>query len=669
MSQVCCLNPDCHNPPVAEGTKYCPNCDVTLIILRNRYRPVKPLGGGGFGKTYLAEDIDKLNERCVIKQLAPQTQSTYALKKAKELFEQEAKQLKDLKSSQIPQLQAYFDQDNCLYLIQEFIDGEDLLKELKNQGNFSEQKIRSLLQDLLPVLQVVHDQDIIHRDIKPENIMRRRDGKLFLIDFGASKQLQGTMKPGTKIGTFGYAALEQMEDREVYPASDLFSLAATCFHLLTGVYPGNLWNRQGYSWVKQWRDHLPQPVSLELGKILDKLLDIEYQNRYQTAEQVLQALQPVQPIQPPKIPTTILPQPTPLPVPARKTRPVQPIVQTNSSRRGFLQTVGLFVGGVTVAVVGQNIFGNKNQNSTPTNTTSTDTPTTKNTTTPTNTTPTDTPSRQTPTNNLQTSTFEVVTTDASGNITNRRNESANYFVEDLGNGVTLAMVEIPGGTFIMGSPASEAERFSDEGPQRQVTVPGFFMARYQLTQAQYQAIMGKNPSNFKGDNRPVEQVSWNDAVEFCEKLSQKTGKNYSLPSEAQWEYACRAGTTTPFYFGESITTDLVNYDGNYTYANAPKGEYRKQTTEVGTFPPNAFGLYDMHGNVYEWCKDLWNDNYNGAPTDGSAWLTGDNTYRLLRGGSWYINPGYCRSARRDRYGRDYGGNGIGFRLVASSRTS
>ncbi|MFN9401072.1 MAG: formylglycine-generating enzyme family protein, partial [Dolichospermum sp.] len=144
--------------------------------------------------------------------------------------------------------------------------------------------------------------------------------------------------------------------------------------------------------------------------------------------------------------------------------------------------------------------------------------------------------------------------------------------------------------FIMGSPENEAERNSDEGPQHQVTVPSFFMGKYELTQAQYQAIMGSNPSRFPGNNRPVERVSWNNAVTFCEKLSQKTQKNYRLPSEAEWEYACRAGTTTPFYFGESITSELVNYNGNYTYGSAPKGQYRQQTTDVGSFPPNAFGL-------------------------------------------------------------------------------
>jgi formylglycine-generating enzyme required for sulfatase activity len=176
--------------------------------------------------------------------------------------------------------------------------------------------------------------------------------------------------------------------------------------------------------------------------------------------------------------------------------------------------------------------------------------------------------------------------------------------------------------------------------------------------------MGSNPSRFKGNNRPVERVSWNDAVTFCERLSQKTQKYYRLPSEAEWEYACRAGTTTPFYFGESITPELVNYDGNYTYGSAPKGQYRQQTTDVGSFPPNAFGLYDMHGNVWEWCQDDYINSYNNAPTDGSA-LTGRSSTKLLRGGSWYSLPGNCRSAYRTIYFLDNYFGLIGFRVVCS----
>ena len=199
------------------------------------------------------------------------------------------------------------------------------------------------------------------------------------------------------------------------------------------------------------------------------------------------------------------------------------------------------------------------------------------------------------------------------------------------------------------------------------------MGKFPVTQSQWKAIadfpkvnidLNPDPSTFKGANRPVETVSWDDAIEFCARLSKKTEKTYRLPSEAEWEYACRAGTTTPFYFGETITTDLANYNGNYTYGSAPKGEYRQQTTDVGKFPANPFGLFDMHGTIWEWCQDEWHKNYNGAPKDGSAWLVdNDNQTRLLRGGSWSNDPRLCRSAYRNYDARDSRYSFVGFRVV------
>ncbi|BAZ85095.1 SUMF1/EgtB/PvdO family nonheme iron enzyme [Dolichospermum compactum] len=261
--------------------------------------------------------------------------------------------------------------------------------------------------------------------------------------------------------------------------------------------------------------------------------------------------------------------------------------------------------------------------------------------------------------------IQVVTVNKFGEIIQRQPRIARYFTEDVGNGVKLEMAAIPGGTFMMGSPENEDRSLDNESPQHQVSVPSFFMGKYPVTQAQYQAIMGNNLSHFQGQNRPVESVSWNDAVKFCEKLSQRTGKTYRLPSEAEWEYACRAGTTTPFHFGETITTDLANYYGNYTYASAPRGEYRKQTTDVGSFPPNAFGLYDMHGNVREWCLDDWVNRYNNAPTNGSA-VTSSTTSKLLCGASWSDVPVYCRSASRLYYNRAVRVNDSGFRVVCFS---
>ena len=239
------------------------------------------------------------------------------------------------------------------------------------------------------------------------------------------------------------------------------------------------------------------------------------------------------------------------------------------------------------------------------------------------------------------------------------------------------MVSIPKGQFQMGAPSKEEGRSNDEGPQHEVTVPAFWMGKYAVTQEQWRAVaklpkierdLESDPSGFKGDTLPVKQVSWHDAVEFCKRLAKKTGRNYRLPSEAEWEYACRAGTTTPFHFGETITADLANYDGNYSYGSSPKGEYRKETTPVGSFGvANAFGLYDMHGNVWEWCADHWHENYSGAPSGGTPWIKGgESNRRVLRGGSWNYVPRYCRSAARFRLEPDFRDYGVGIRVVCSS---
>jgi len=261
--------------------------------------------------------------------------------------------------------------------------------------------------------------------------------------------------------------------------------------------------------------------------------------------------------------------------------------------------------------------------------------------------------------------FTTVTTlDKTGTkLKGNPNNEAQYFEEDLGNGIILEMVQIPAGSFKMGSTPDETGRYKSQGPERIVNVPAFFMGKFEVTQEQYQQIIGKNPSGFQEKKRPVERVPWDNAIEFCEKLSQKTGRTYRLPSEAEWEYACRAGTTMPFYFGETITTDLVNYDGNYIYGDAPKGKNRRETTNVGSFPPNAFGLYDMHGNVWEWCQDDWHDDYANAPKDGSVWTNQFSSIKLLRGGSWDSIPENCRSAFRRINNLDY--RNVGFRVVCS----
>lgn len=289
----CCLNPSCPNPHNPDGIKFCQSCGNPLVVLRNHYHPRQLLSNeGGFGRTYLAEDIDKLHEKCVIKQLAPQVQGTSALQKAKELFEQEARQLQQLgEHPQIPTLYAYFEQDGYLYLVQQYIEGQPLHK--CQQGTWKETQVRELLEQLLPVLDFIHQRGVIHRDIKPPNIMRRKsDGKYVLIDFGASKQLKSTVVAGqgTQIGTNGYSPFEQMKRGEAYPASDLYSLGVTCFYLLTGQDPFALFLDEGYGWVDSWQKHLLEPLSEQLQQVFDNLLQKESQNRYQNAGNLLRNL-------------------------------------------------------------------------------------------------------------------------------------------------------------------------------------------------------------------------------------------------------------------------------------------------------------------------------------------------------------------------------------------
>ncbi|MEH2157637.1 serine/threonine-protein kinase [Nostoc sp.] len=297
---ICCLNPDCPNPLNPNGKKFCQSCSTPLVsLLRNRFRVIRVLSDeGGFGRTYLSEDVDKLNERCVIKQLAPKFQGTWSQKKAMELFAEEAQRLQDLgEHPQIPTLIAYFEQDGCLYLVQQYINGENLLKDLQQRKAYNSREIQAILLDLLPILKFIHDRKVIHRDIKPENIIRHKiDGRLSLIDFGSSKQFTAKVqqKSGTSIGSHGYSPLEQIRDGKAFPASDLFGLGATCFHLLTGNSPFQLWMESGYAWVSNWREYLRSPLNPELDFVIDKLLKKDIYERYQSADEVLRDLTPKQ---------------------------------------------------------------------------------------------------------------------------------------------------------------------------------------------------------------------------------------------------------------------------------------------------------------------------------------------------------------------------------------
>ncbi|ABG49920.1 serine/threonine protein kinase [Trichodesmium erythraeum IMS101] len=611
--------------------------------LRNRYKIIKPLGSGGFGDTYLAQDSDLPGKpKCVVKHLSPKSSDPMVLSIARKLFEREAEALYRLgtDSDQIPRLLAHFQEEKEFYLVQEYIEGQNISQELAPGKKLSESDTIALLKGILEALVVTHENNIIHRDIKPQNLVRRgSDNKVILIDFGAVKEIstltiapQGATTLTVAVGTPGYIPSEQSNGKPKL-SSDIYAVGMVGIKALTGKDPQNLPTDPNTGNII-WRNEAE--VSNGLANVLDKMVRDHFSERYKNAMEAMEAL---------NVQTSAGEA-----MEALNIQTSGKLRLGNKTRRQILTLVGLAGSGFVGAFLNEKLKPSPENFSGSELITGTSR---ENISIP-------------PLPKISVQIFTTVKVNRRGEIISRTPAQAEVITENIGDRVSLEMVKIPGGRFLMGSPETEAERKNDESPQHDVDVPEFLMGKYAVTQAQWKAVMGNNPARFQGANRPVEQVSWSDATEFCRKLSQITGKQYSLPSESQWEYACRAGATTPFYFGETITSELVNYNGNGAYADAPRGKYRQETTDVGNFSPNAFGLYDMHGNVWEFCQDVWHDNYNGAPTDGSAWETGGNSSRrVCRGGSWIIYPGRCRSADRIGFGSVVPNlNAIGFRLVS-----
>jgi len=668
-----CLH--CHWDDIPPNADTCPNCHVHLPSLMRDVLPPNtslnngayvidtPLGRGGFGITYLATHRH-LGRQFAVKEFYPRelvnrhgttmaldvpTSQQEAYRRGLQRFLDEGRILGALNHRNIVKVTHYFQERNTGYLVMELINGPTLKAKLAGQAGkkLPLGEVREIMDQLVSALEAAHGKQVYHLDIKPDNVLiDSDDGKVVLVDFGAARR--GLSSDSTRAFTLEYAAPEVLAQKEVGPQSDIFELGMMLYEMLTGERPTSALGRlSGENWKPReleepWRSLVKDALDLdkerrspsvhawwygtidavkkraralrdweegerrrfeeERRREIERQEELERERRRKEAErerelkwQIEQSLKQGHPGYPPAY--------------SPASQPIQP--RNRSRRIGLYASLLLFV--LLTGAAGTYLLLN---------------------------------------NRLKTFAFETARVNASGQVVNREKKTASYFAEDLGDGVKLDMVEIRGGTFEMGTASGG---YPDERPSHQVTLQTFFLGKFEVTQSQWRAVarwpkvnrdLVTDPSSFKGDNLPVELISWEDATEFCERLTRKTKRKYRLPSESEWEYACRAGSTGEFYFGDKLAPEIANYRAS---ENAGTTGFRRQTIPVGSLGlANAFGLYDMHGNVYEMCLDFLHANYQGAPTDGSAWLQDGLSARILRGGSWYDPPEYCRSAFRNR---------------------
>jgi eukaryotic-like serine/threonine-protein kinase len=597
---------------------------------------------GGFGITYKAIHV-YLGTTVVIKTPLDKHRKDKNYPYFVSCFVKEGKNLERVAQQQHPHIVRvreffYEDKDPCL--VMNYIEGETLHDLVERDGAIPEEVVVPLIMTIAESLVRLHELGLVHRDATPANIVVNKNYEPTLIDFGIAVNILPHDSSSSIANVSGhpkFAPCEQLNpsdedvDPQIYrdPKLDIYCLAATLYFAITAKEPKTATARQ-ISLNGKRKDNLIEPIKIN-SEISDRVnrailhgMQFYPVDRPATMQQWIEILQGDR--RPPRF-----------------------------TRRKMLQfgamagsSLGLAIAFEPVARV---IRGTNPPPSGPIIL------------------PGPTPPILSGLS-LKEQSFKSVILDSKGKLLDEPEGNNKYLEEDLGNGVKLRMIMIPGGTFSMGSTDQELLRSDDEGPVRTVKVPDFFMGQFVVTQEQWKVVsqsrqirkfLKPSPSQFDGNaNYPVEKVNWFEALEFCDRLAQLTKRPYRLPSEAEWEYACRARTQTPFHTGPTITTKYANYLGtddnrgqsgiiSGNYGDGPKGGFVGQTVEVDKFPPNAFGLYQMHGNVWEWCLDTQHSNYKKAPADGSVWQDAnvdENSDRSLRGGSWYYSPRYCRSASR-----------------------
>jgi formylglycine-generating enzyme required for sulfatase activity/tRNA A-37 threonylcarbamoyl transferase component Bud32 len=667
------------------------------------------LGEGGMGRVYKARNT-RLDKTCALKILPPELARQDA--SLLERFIREGRSAAAVEHPNV--LPVYFIgrvEENC-FIEMQYVDGGNLQDLMHRRGRLAVRSAALIIREVAKALQAAHEKGIIHRDIKPSNVMLSKKGQVFVADFGLAKIGAARTKltqEGYVLGTPLYMSPEQAMGQGVDHRSDIYSLGVMFFEMLAGRPPFTadtplvvmMKHREApIPAVTQFAPDTPPQISTMIQKMMAKNPEERYQNSGEVAKELSAFLSaPKGRRFWPRAMAAVLFMALAAAgvlafvykdelqrrcwatksaedtgqkaetAAAETSKP--PGVRKRSEFRGQRSgtaTTPVPADGRRLAQIGQKGQEGKQKESQESAQSAEK--------------PSPSAAIQHPASSIRhpepppplavptqpslalpkgwTSETQRVKVAAPEGEKKKKKKEITYYTNTIG----MKLILIPEGEFMMGSPGTEAGRRSDEGPQHKVRITKpFYLGAFEVTQQQYQAIMGKNPAKFEGETNPVESVSWNMAVPFCKRLSQKEGVEYRLPTEAEWEYACRAGSTTPFYTGATISTEQANYDGNYTYGSGQKGEHRQKTIRVGSFPPNSLGLYDMHGNVWEWCQDWYDGSYYANSPSQDPKGPDSGTARVLRGGSWYYEPNNLRSAFRFRLPPAMKADNTGFRVA------
>jgi formylglycine-generating enzyme required for sulfatase activity/tRNA A-37 threonylcarbamoyl transferase component Bud32 len=592
-----------------------------------QYTIIRELGQGGMAIVYLAEH-QLLRNKVAVKVLNAELAGNSNIRNR---FLAEARNMARMSHLNVIKVTDLIETPDLVAFVMEYIEGESLKEYIERKGALGNDEIKIIFSQMLAALSYVHENNLVHRDIKPSNFMIDKEGRVKLMDFGIAKSLDATASEytqtatGTQMGTPMYMSPEQVRSsKEVGPTSDIYAMGVVLWQMVSGRPP---YNTQVLSLVdiliKIIQEPL-EPTHTVWDSTIQRASAKEPNNRFSDAKVFLQHLNNVVAQKRPDADKTLLEE-IEIKAPGAPENPMathstsidnQPHnaapkqTQPNSNSPLFYAVISVLLIFIVGFLLNTNRGGSYEE----------------------------------------TTVYSTVTDTAVPKL-----ESP------LPADLAIDWAEIPGGTFSMGSPNNEAER-SDNEMQHEVTLDGFKMSKYEVTFAQYDAFCdatGRSKPSDEGwgrGKRPVINVSWQDAKAYADWVGAR------LPTEAEWEYACRTGTRSPFKTGNCLSSINANYDGNYPYARCSGGPYAARTKPAGTYRPNAWGLYDMHGNVWEWCEDWYGDYPTLAQTNPQGPSSG--SFRVIRGGSWSDDAQRCRSAYRDCYTPGNHLNNIGFRLVS-----